>query len=761
MKQYAVIGKGLPRKDALEKATGQALYGADIALPGMLYCRILRSPYPHARILDIDTSRAKRLPGVKDVISAKDVPSLGRSPFKARPPVEKRVFATDKVRFIGDEVAAVAAIDEDIAQEALDLIKVEYEELPAIFEPSEALKPDAPRIHEEEDNLCIKFEITRGDVERAFKEADFIFEDTVVTQIQHQSYLEPVSCVASFDSSGKLTFWVSSMDPSGVRACLAEILAIPESRVRVIHTFVGGAFGGKLSSMPIQPICAILSQRTGRPVKAVNSREDEFMATLPRVAASIEIRTGFKKDGTLLVKHSKVLADSGAYRSWAGGIVNNMVTTADTAYRFSNAKAEARIVYTNKTPPGPFRGFGTMQMSYAMETHLDRVAASLGLDPMELRLKNATRAGDTTLHGFRIGSCGLSDCIQVAAKASGWKEKRAGKSQRQGIGMACGVYHCDSRVTDNFCGSVAFVQLSEDGKAHVISGEADCGQGWTTVAAQVAAEELGLPYEDVSVSSPDTDFTPYAEGPWGLRVTVSGGNAVKLAAADAKAQLLQVASELLEANVADLEIIERQVRVKGSPEKSLPVSKVASTAIFRRGGSAIVGKGIDEPDTKLRDRVTLYGNYTRGFIFASQVAQVEVDTETGQLEVSKFVSACDVGQPVNTMSVEGQLQGSIATGMGFGLSEEVCYREGTVLNPSFLDYKIPTAVDMPHMESTLMDIEEPNTPFGIKAAGNLVVVAPSPAIANALQQSLGIKIGNLPLWPDRVLAALDRRGPDE
>lgn len=757
MKQYAVIGKGLPAKDALDKVMGQARYGTDISLQGQLHGRILRSPYPHAKILDIDTSKAEALPGVKAVITARDVPLRDRSPYASRPPIEKRVFASDKVRFVGDEVAAVAAVDSDRAQEALELIRVEYEPLPAVLTPLDALRPDCPRIHEEEDNLCTKFQINRGDVQQAFRESDHVFEDTVHTQIQYQAYLEPVACVASFDASGKLTVWMSSMDPSGMRSCLAEALQLSETKIRVVHTFVGGAFGGKIGFIPLYPICALLAKHAGKPVKLVYSREEDFIATLPRLAASIDIKTAFRKDGTLLAKESRILADTGAYRTWAWGIVGNMATLPDTVYRIPNVTAEARIVYTNKTPPGPFRGFGNPQMNFAMETHLDRVADLLGIDPMELRLKNFTQCGDTTTHGFRIGSCKLPECVDVVAGTAHWEKKQMHGQHAHGSGMACGAFHCDARIKNDFCGSVAFVQINEDGKCKVISGEADCGQGWTTVAAQIAAEEIGLPYEDVEVTTPDTDVTPYSEGPWGLRITVSGGNAIKLAASEAKRQLLQVASELLEASVADLEVVDRQVRVKGSPEKALAISKIAGTAIFRRGGSVILGKGVDEPDTVFRDH-TLYGNYTRAFAFTSQVAQVEIDSETGQVEISRLDSAYDIGQPVNPMSVEGQMQGSWLTGLGYALTEEVRYAGGTVLNPSFLDYKVPTATDTPTMGGVSVDSEDPNTPFGLKAAGNLGIVTPAPAVANALRQVLGVKVDRLPVLPEQVLSSVGDTG---
>jgi CO/xanthine dehydrogenase Mo-binding subunit len=397
-------------------------------------------------------------------------------------------------------------------------------------------------------------------------------------------------------------------------------------------------------------------------------------------------------------------------------------------------------------------------MFFALETHLDRASRELGMDGADLRLINATQPGDVTASGWRVASCGLSESITKAALMSGWQQRKTNRKPGSGIGLASSLYECDSRqTTDGFAGSVAFVQILEDGRIRVISGESDYGQGWTTVAAQVAAEELGLPYEDIEVTSPDTDLTPYSLGPWALRVTVSGGNAVKLAAQDAKRRLLDVAGTMLEANPADLHVKQRQVSVKGSPQRAVAVSEVAKKAIFSRGGSTITGKGLDEPETVGRYVETaFYGHASRAYAFASQAAQVQVDEETGKLRIMRVVSAHDLGRAINPMAAEGQVEGGVLQGIGYGLMEEIVRDEDKrIMNPNFVDYKVPTAADMPPIQVIWVETDEPNTVYGAKAVGMPPIILPAPALANAISDAVGVRLDGLPLTPDKILAALE------
>jgi CO/xanthine dehydrogenase Mo-binding subunit len=754
MAQYRLVGKSPPRPDSLEKATGQARYTTDIALPGMLTGKVLRSTLPHARIRNIDTHRAARLAGVKAIVTAQDAPRVERTfrPFWQ----ENRIFSPDRVRYVGDEVAALAAVDEALAQEALELIQVDYEELPPVFDAQQALKPDAPRIHDQPDNIAAHFQVVRGDPDQAFEQAYRVFEDRAFAHSQHQCYLEPLDCVASFDATGKLTLYVSCMDPSGVRVALAEMFGLAESRVRVIQAHCGGAFGGKISTLPLYGICALLSQKTGKAVKMVNDREEEFTATLPRVAALIDIRTGVDRDGTLLAKDTRIVADNGAYIDLGPRVVGQMIMAPDSLYRITHLRAEATAVYTNKAPVGAFRGFGQLQMLFALESHLDRIARELSIDPVELRLKNAIGAGEVSVHGWQITSCGLRECITQAAQRIGWQEKKRNLVANRGLGLACAIYYTSTRRSESFAGSVAHVTMSEDGKARVISGEAEYGQGWITVAAQIAAEELTIPFEDVQVSTPDTDVTPYSMGPWGLRVTISGGNAVRLAAASARGQLLELAATMLEANVSDLELKQGKISVRGTPAKAVSIEDVARHAVLQKGGSAITGTGIDEPDVQGPNPDTLYGNISPAYSFAAQAAEVEIDPETGRVKVIDLVSVHDMGQVINRAASEGQVEGGLVTGIGYALSEEFNWEGGIMLNPNFLDYRIPTAQDVPPIQAILLASHAPNTVYGAKSIGQLSTMPAAAVLANALQDAQGIKPHQLPLLPSRVLNSSKR-----
>jgi CO/xanthine dehydrogenase Mo-binding subunit len=723
MKEYLAVGKRLPRIDGVAKATGEAKYSVDIVLPNMLYGKILRSPYPHARIINIDTSKAERLPGVKAVITAKDTPRIECDPWA----VGKYVLAIDKVRCIGDEVAAVAAIDEDTALEALDLIKVEYELLPAVFDPLEALKPEAPRIHDVKGNIARDWNVERGDVDKGFREADCIIEDRFETQFQNHCYMEPIACVADFDISGKLTIWLSSMDTCNMRRGLAKVLNMTESKVRVVQTYVGGAFGSRIDIESIHATCALLARKTGKAVRMENTREEQFMATFRRLNAVIEHKT-------------------------------RIAVCPDAMYRIPNMKAAAKLVYTNKPYVTAFRGFGAIKGTFVLETQLEVIAEKLGIDPMELRLKNATQTDYVSIHGEVISSCALSECIRKAAESIGWREKKKRKKYGRGIGMACSMYMSDARATPGFGGSVAFVKILEDGRVNIISGEHEYGQGMWNVFAQIVAEELGVSVEDIDITTPDTDITPYALGPHGGgRATISAGNAVKLAAEDARKQLFQVAAEMLEANVEDLVIEDQKIYVNGSPEKGISISEVAKTSIYRRGGSAIIGKGVDERDTEMINLDTMYGNYCSAYTFSAQTAEVEIDTKTGRVKVLNYGSANDLGKAINPMAAEGQVEGQVSIGLGYGLMEEMVLEKGKMVNARFLDYKIPTAFEIPPIKAILVESNEPHGPYGAKGVGRLAVIPPASAIANAIYDAIGVRIKELPITPEKILKALKER----
>lgn len=760
MKEYSTVGKRLPRVDAVEKVTGSAKYGVDLKLPGMLYGKILRSIYPHARILNIDTSKAKKLPGVRSVITAEDT---SRIKFASSPLwnlKDEPLLAIDKVCYIGDEVVAVAAIDEDVAEEALDLIEVEYDPLPAVFDPEEAIKSDAPKIHDPKGNITTDFQFGNGDIAKGFKEADHIFEDRFMTQLVHQCHLEPTMCIADFDVSGKLTMWITSMTPSDIQIILAKILDLPESKIRIVQPHQGGAFGAKAQVTRIYPICALLSKKTGRPVKMVNTREEEFATTHPRIPAIIRLKTGVKKDGRLVATNISIISNHGAYAGCGPFIPMFMGTAPVCLYSISNFKVEVKTVYTNQTAIGTFRGFGYPQMMFAFESQMDMIAERLEIDPIELRLKNSVKTGDTTVMGWEIKSCGFKECLQKVAQHANWNTKRAEKKLNRGIGVAASIFTSDARVFD-FGGSNALIKISGDGRISIITGEVEWGQGSRTIFSQIAAEELGVPVEDIEFLSVDTDITPYTLGPWGDRVTVSGGNAIRLAAIDARRQLFEIAGEMLEVSPEDLEARDRKVRVRGSPEKAKSIKEIASYAIYRKGGSAIIGKGTDERETVTSDPETMKGNVCSSYTFVAQIAEVEVDPETGKVKVLDFITTNDLGRAINPMAAEGQAEGSVVQGMGYGLTEGIVYIDGNVINPNFTDYRLIGALDAPPITTFLIESNDPNGPYGAKGCGEPSIVPVAPAIANAIYDAIGVRIKELPITPEQILTGLEEKSVED
>jgi 4-hydroxybenzoyl-CoA reductase subunit alpha len=749
--EYAVIGKRLPRIDAPLKATGEAKYTADLSLPGMLFGKTLKSPYAHARILKLDTSRAERLPGVKAVISGQDAPRKKYGFFRST--MDQVYLPRDKVRFIGEEIAAVAAIDEDIAEEALGLIEVEYEELPAVFDPEEALQPDAPRVHEEvERNLCCQRLFNFGDIEKGFQESDYIREDRFTFQAVIHASLEPHACLANFDATGKITLWTTTQIPFLLRRDLSRLLDIPLNKIRVIKPFIGGGFGGKAGLCGNNLCAVLLSQKSGRPVKMVYSREEEFVCTWRKIPMIIDLKTGVKKDGKLVAQHSRCLHDGGAYSGTGILTLYNTGLAHLIPMRLPNFKYEGYRVYTNKPPCGAQRGHGQNQPRYAVECQLDMIAEDLGMDPLEIRLKNATQPGDVTVNRLRITSCGLSDALkQIAAKAE-WRTKRGKKLGERGIGIGCGGFVCGARFSSVSAGS-ALIKLEEDGAGvTLITGASDIGQGSDTILAQIVAEELGLGLGDIKLVAADTDATPFDGGSGSSRVTFYAGNAARLAAIDIRKQLAQVAADQLEAHPEDLIFRDRLVYVKGSPEKSIPFAEVVRLGQLNQ---VLLGRGSYMPSSvEWPDKKTFAGNVSGAYSFSAQAAEVEIDQETGQIRLAKLTLGDDCGFPLNPMSTEGQAEGSASMGQGQATLESICLYQGQIFNPSLLDYKIPTVKDSPEMETHHVITNDPEGPYGAKEIGEGYILSTAPAIANAIHDALGIWLKDLPITPDKVLQAL-------
>lgn len=743
-----VVGKPVPRVDAWDKVTGQAAFTTDLRLPRMLYGKILRSPYSHARILNIDVSKAKALSGVWAVIGAEDTPRNKVGAVKA----DEYILALDKVRYVGDEVAAVAAESEELAEEALGLIKVDYQQLPAVFDSRQAMMPEAPQIHDG-GNLASQFEYERGDVSQGFRESELVLEGSYQTGMSHQSYMEPRGCVAAPDSSGRVAIWGGFSAIFRIRKAVAAALSLDENKVRVIQPYCGGSFGGKGSSSKA-PVAALLALLTSRPVKIINSRAEEFQAGRPRIGTIIEQKVGAMKDGRLVAREVKVIADCGAYLGFAGHIAETVPFRSNGVYRFSHLKAEGFVVYTNKTPVGPCRGFGNPQGTFALETLLDELAETLGMDPLELRLKNIYRAGETNLHGWKMTSTGLKECLERTAATSGWKEKRARKVPGRGLGLACAVHNSGNRMLFNFDGSSAFVKIDGDGSVTLITGESDTGQGAWSVMAQMVAEELGIPLDYVKVPRGDTDVAPFCLGAYAGRVTVIGGSAARAAASDAKRQLFQVVASLLEANPEDLEAKGGEIFVRGSPARSVSFAEASRAAIFRQDGGPILGRGVYDPPTYFEGKKTMYGHFSPNYPFCAEVVELEVDRDTGQVKVISVAAADDIGRAINPLAVESQIQGCISQGLGFALNEEMVFDKGNLVNPNFMDYKVACAPDLPEIEPILVESNDPVGPYGAKAASETALIPLAAAVANAIYDAVGIRVKSLPITPEKILNAL-------
>ena len=760
MEEYSVIGKRISRVDARSKALGEAKYAIDIYFPGMLHGKVLRSTRPHARILRINTEKAKKLGGVKVVIMAEDVPDIKYGNWV----VDMGIFARGKVRYIGEPVAAVAAVDEDTASEALELITVEYEELPAVFDPMEAMLPGAPVLHEDLKNYVTRFlktersmfgninyngGIQKGDIETGFAHSDMIFEDTFRTPKVHPSYLEPHTSVAAFDPEGRVTVWTSTQRPHINQGIVSSLLGLQASRIRVIPCHVGGGFGGKTRTFS-EPTVVALAQRAKAPVRLAFSREEEFTSTATRHSAIIKMKTGVKKDGTLVACQMDLIFDTGAYAqtlnaAWLGAL------TAVGPYRIPHVSVEVSGVYTNKTMGGAFRGYGTPQVTFARESHLDKIAYDLNIDPVDIRLKNCFKEGDSQPTGHRLVSVNIEKTIHQAAEKIGWN--KAGKRENRAFGIACGFTPCGGLATS------CIVRINQDGTVIVSTGTVDMGQGLKTVLSQIVAEELGVNVDDIIVITGDTDATPFDVGIFQDRGTHTGGLAAKMAAMDAKSQIFDLAAEEMEANPHDLYLHDRKVFVRGSPERSLPLRDLISGSVFKKG-RPIIGRASINPDTPPYDIKIVQGATSKlpsTYTFATNTVDVEVDPDTGRLTVIKAVGANDCGFVINPDGAEGQIDGGMAIGLGYGLFEEMLIKDGQVLNPNFLDYKIPTALDMPVLSRVIVESNDENGPFGAKGVGNSPVINMAPAIANAVYRAVGVRIKELPVTPEKILESLEEK----
>ena len=749
--KYSIVGQRVQRIEGYDKVTGESKYIADVQLPGMLIGKILRSPYPHARILRIDTSKAEKLRGVRAVVTAEDTIKRPWGAFFA----DQYILSVGKARYVGEEVAAVAALDGDTAEEAIDLIEIEWEPIPAVFDAEEAMKNDAPLIHEEKpNNIAMTMEIERGNVERAFAESDVIIEDTFQSMPQWHCAIETIGSVAQYAPDGKYTIYMNTQTLFSARLRIAAALGAPESDVRIIQSAVGGGFGGKSCDDNNALVAAVLARKAGKPVKIINTREEEFLAGCrPRVFMKINVKIGFKKDGRIRAKQIHVIADNGAYSAKAPAITGVASMRHDTCYKYTDVKIQAYLVYTNKIPTGAFRGFGNPSAEWAVEQAIDEGAHALGIDPIELARINAAEAGYVSPHGNRVTSCELKQCLDKVDQMIEWKRKRAEKKSHTGLGLACTVHVSGKRHFGDYDGSSATIKINEDGKALILSGEGECGQGAHTVMCQIAAEELGIPVEDVEVSRADTDLTTFCLGAFASPLTYVSGNAVKNAATAVKQQLLDQAAEILEANPDDLMIHAGRVSVRGAEHKSVTVADVARARLFRHNGAPIVASGSFDADSVLPDS-TRFGNESGAYNYGAQAAYVEVDPETGQVKVLEYVIASDCGTVIYPIGAEGQVEGGLAQGIGYALTEGLQIDEGRPINPNFSDYRIPSIRDMPPLRHAFAESYEPTGPFGAKGLGELNMDPTAAVIANAIFDAVGVRIKTLPITPEKILREL-------
>lgn len=775
MSALNVIGKSVPRPDAYDKVTGGRLFPVNFSLPGMLHMKMLRSPYPHAKILGIDTSEAEKLPGVRAVLTPDEVPKRYFTPVyfvpvQAKSMVQDFILMSDTVRWAGQPVAAVAAISEDIAEMALELIDVEYEELPTVFDPEEAMKDGAPQLHKNAPNNIAKNpSFAFGDLEAGFAEADHIFEGVYETQRVHTCYMEPRVCVVDSDTQGRLTVHSSMQHTFGLREKLAFALDIPESRVNVVKpAYIGGGFGGKLDIGFIEGLAALLSLKTGKPVRAEHSRAEDFISTT-RNPIKVYLKTGVKKDGSYTARYIKSVLDGGAHATHASEVimVHGLYGTF-FPWKCPNQTWEGFVVYTNNMIGGGYRGYGGPQGCFAVESQNDEICETLNFDPIEFRLKNTHREGDPhpVLEGHKLGSYKIEECLRQGAERIGFDKRQAAGSskdvKKRGIGFACHPLWVSGCVgfPDIYEHSGATVKLNRDATADVVSSTVDLGSGQITMLTQVVAEELGLPAESVRIVYADTDTAPFDAPTHASRTTYSAGLATKAAAAEAKKKLFEVASIVMEANAEDLTIENGKVMVKGAPESAVPMEE-----IIERAESPFIQVTDEGPvPTTIEEKGTIIGSASQAppsnpSPVGVQFVELEVDTDTGEVTILRVVYATDIGQVIHPNSAEGQVEGGFQQGMGYALMEDLQFDQetGACLSADFLDYKMPTALEMPRdIETIFIDSHEPTGPYGGKSMSEMCVVVPAPAIANAVYNAIGVRITDLPITPEKVLKALGK-----
>ncbi len=773
------IGQNVRRLDYETKVTGRALYLADMQVPSMCHGKILRSPLPHARIKKIDTSRALKVAGVLAIITRDDIlHEEGIEPYYGPVFKDQTLVAVDKVRHVGDPVAAVAALSVDAAEEALRLIDVDYEELPAVLNVQDALTPGASLVHDsvripesgfadlaeikpvEGTNICTHFKLNRGDIEKGFAESDRVFEDVFTLPATQHSFLETHACIASVEPGGRITVWATTQNPFVVRTQLSNIFKVPVSKVRVIVPYLGGGYGGKVYPK-VEPITVALALKAKRPVRVVLSREEVFY-TITKHAAVIRMKTGVKNDGTLMARECEVHLDTGAYAEIGPRVAKKSGYTAAGPYRIPNLKIDSYSVYTNKPPAGAFRGFGVSQSAWAVESQMDIIAAALKMDPLELRLRNGYEEGDKFVTEETLRGVGLKPCLDEVARSIGWGKKEEFKSStvqepvlsqskgssqntvKRGKGIACMI---KATITPSI--SCAVIKLNEDSSLAIYAGTVEMGQGSETTLAQIAGKELGIPLKQIQVLGVDTDVVPYDLTTSSSRSTFHMGKAVQLAAQDILRQLKQTVVQEYGVREDSISFVDGKIRL---PETVLDYADVMFKRFGMRGGT-LVGDG--QVKTAVKNE---FGEKSTSafWFYAAGAAEVEVDTETGKIKLLKYASAVDVGKAINPLGCRQQLTGAAITGIGQAMFEEIAYDNGQLINPNLVDYVLPALGDMPgEIDPISVELPDRNGPFGAKGIGESALIPVAPAIANAVYDAVSVRIKDLPIKAEKIYLALE------
>ena len=768
------VGVSIDRVDGIKKVTGQAKYVDDMKMARMLYAQVKRSPYAHAKILSIDTSEAEKLPGVKSVITGEYYKKRGGLYLE-----DKNFLAGGTAKFRGEAVAAVAAETLEIAQQAVDLIKVEYEELPAVTNAIEGMKPDAPIIHPDlgsykvapifhpiaGTNISHHFKLRKGDVEKGFAESDYVTEHTYyVPHVQHVP-IEPHVAVAQYEADGKLTVWASCQSPFAVRQALAASFDLPLNKVRVISPYVGGGFGAKAGTTLEGIVIPLSMLNCGRPVKLNYTREEEFEDSYVRQGVHIKIKTGVRKDGKILAEKVEYIWDAGAYTEYGVNIVKAAGLAALGPYDIPNAWADSYCVYTNHPVGGPYRGFGMCEIHFGLEQNLDVVAHEIGISEVEIRRINGLRAGGITGTGQVLEDSGYQDCLETVIKEMDYDTPSVSPSPTKvrAKGIA-GGWKSPSMPTD--VASAAIIRMNEDGTFFLMTSGQDIGQGSDTALTQIAAEVLSVDPSKITIRTGDTDHTPYEWQTVASRTTYCAGNAVKLAAEDARDEILDLAQIKMGYGKRDLELRDGFVVHKMHPEIKVPISTFALGLTMPDASGIhgpLIGKGsFVVPNNMGFDHETGQGTKPVAFwTMGVNGAEVEIDTETGEIRVLKMVSCFDPGKVINPKLYDAQVEGAMVQALGTALFEELKLKDGKVLNKSFVDYKIPTADDMPEMVVKVAEHAEPTGPFGARGIGEPVMVPGAPAIANAIANALGVRFYRMPITADDVLKALKEKKAQE